>query len=881
MKRILAWSFRKEESDAFLWDACEWHEAPDLVIAPFEYQREFYRRGNADAGVPVPTVSLDLAVARLGGKRAPARPAYGLRARVADAVLRAMPAGPLDRVRGTTGFVRSFLGWMYETERQGAEPSALLNDNEEAIRWLAEAGIRTEEALRQMGWKNRRSWLRAVEEQGVPTGGQRILVDGFLEFSVEEWRLLTKIAEHNDVVIVMPRVGESHEEQWALRPEDGERYGWKMLSDTEETDKPTERQPRWLAATGPLLSIRLALTEAVRLAGESGWDAVDIVVGDPSLWPLLLREAKILGVPISAKDTLSVAQTAVGREFLELVRIHALPLTAESLPRRLACRLFPLPSEEMWENATEEEQPTVWAELQAEMEEERQAFQTFLAHRMASVLRADEIRRVLLRSGASPEEVRINEHVLQRLPLLLEEAETLRRELRFTEEQLFLYWEDILTEESVSVAPHLHGLKVSAFSDALGLKPVCHRVLLGFGATVPVLEETNFLLRSPFMRDVQKYRADVSATRLQFLREAIRFDALVSQADVVTVVLDAPAEGEQAMQSPLLGHRFGVVPTKYEKQWRTSVPPIPLALTEEQVAAYEAMRGESRAPKQPRPSALYRGLPARYSASALETYVACPFQYWVKYVMEGFETEDADLRRERGTAQHAALARYLENTQERIAETLRNGEIPVPDTELLERIIEEEGKRAALPPIVTERLKRLLLPFVELDLDRMATHPQLRSFAVEEDFQARLTRNGRTVELFGRIDRLEKSEDGTQLLIDFKSGMSAADKKALSEGRSLQMPLYSLIHQNAYAAYGMIRGLHFSARFVPEEWTRYDSKSNFSASEWDRLRVQTENTVFDTDESIRAGQFPLRPSEEVCRFCAFAAVCRKAEGGER
>jgi ATP-dependent helicase/nuclease subunit B len=210
------------------------------------------------------------------------------------------------------------------------------------------------------------------------------------------------------------------------------------------------------------------------------------------------------------------------------------------------------------------------------------------------------------------------------------------------------------------------------------------------------------------------------------------------------------------------------------------------------------------------------------SASALQRYIRCPFQFYVLYVL-GFavpeEPEEVVLMEavERGIVMHAILesvVRRLIAEHERPRAAGEREHALAHALQLAEMAAEEQF--AAAEQRGTTGVA-FLWRFVRGEL----AHDALAALAadacweeayglwpryLEERFGANARRadspasavslelvDGSSVAFSGRIDRIDVSDDGRRLrVVDYKSGSGSAERDQLKSGLNVQLPLYVL-----------------------------------------------------------------------------------------
>jgi RecB family exonuclease len=164
---------------------------------------------------------------------------------------------------------------------------------------------------------------------------------------------------------------------------------------------------------------------------------------------------------------------------------------------------------------------------------------------------------------------------------------------------------------------------------------------------------------------------------------------------------------------------------------------------------------------------------------------------------------------------------------------------------------------------------------------RNAMLDDLRGFAADGqwprgDFQSRMEekfafRLDESIEISGKIDRLDTAPDGRAYVIDYKYSNAQNTKDKLKDENLLQAPLYLMAAEETFKVkpagmfYVGIKGgvVYAGWNEIPEGWL-------------ERKKEQTLEVV----AQIRAGRVESTPAKpEKCRYCDFRDVCR-VEAGE-
>jgi ATP-dependent helicase/DNAse subunit B len=300
-----------------------------------------------------------------------------------------------------------------------------------------------------------------------------------------------------------------------------------------------------------------------------------------------------------------------------------------------------------------------------------------------------------------------------------------------------------------------------------------------------------------------------------------------------------------------------------------------------------------------------------FSPTALETYVACPFRFFLENVLrlEPLEEPREEIEQtRRGAAFHRALARVHQQLKT-VGIDGPTEDVPDHLYRQLDAAVEEYVQRAPSPAskelwrIEGKRLRRaaaryvthwqkFVAPWAE---QRVAPRPHLfeASFGLPST-EANpslpplvLASDGVEVRLGGRIDRVDVAEidDGLAFwIIDYKTGRGTHYTPVdLLEFRRLQLTLYALAVEEVLLADLRARPLGLAywlvtdigpKPVVPGSGRQLTAWLN-DRERWHQLRQQLQEWVTTLATNIREGNFALKPRSEYCTdTCDFSQVCR-------
>ena len=290
-------------------------------------------------------------------------------------------------------------------------------------------------------------------------------------------------------------------------------------------------------------------------------------------------------------------------------------------------------------------------------------------------------------------------------------------------------------------------------------------------------------------------------------------------------------------------------------------------------------------PEELRPRLDPLAFPHAISASRLASYSRCGFQYLLQHVLKLEPALEPEERQrldplERGDAFHRVAEKFLRERRQR-------GELPVRETvaqraRLLE-LAEEALDRlvAGSPPRFVVLWEREKARFRQTLLDWLRREAEARGrtpahFEVAFGLSADLPEDephlpepvsidlgdGRALRVAGRIDRIDRRDDGTLVLRDYKTGRAPRDDGGVFRGgRQLQIPFYLLAAERLFPG----------ARVV-EAFLDYVDAGRPVAFRPELVRSQAfRDLLRGLVDAIAGGLFAQEPS--ACAFCDYKVVC--------
>ena len=275
-----------------------------------------------------------------------------------------------------------------------------------------------------------------------------------------------------------------------------------------------------------------------------------------------------------------------------------------------------------------------------------------------------------------------------------------------------------------------------------------------------------------------------------------------------------------------------------------------------------------------------------FSPSQLETYLACPFQFFFKYVLKIKPVHDGDDLDEdyvaRGNRVHELLEQLERLWKQGGGDRLDLADVLIRNEMRVELATDSETA-PGLRAIDELRLTRTIRQYVgqAAVYDRDATERPARPHLFEVEFgddpdgghpHLEVGGGSGAVRIRGKIDRVDLVDLPTGpafRVIDYKTGACppAADVRNMA---MVQLPLYAL----AVEQLGLVGGA--TGLLDVGYWgLREKGYKAIKLGEWGEIRDRLEAEVIRAAGRLRGGLFVVQPRHDDCTArCDFATACR-------
>ncbi len=240
-------------------------------------------------------------------------------------------------------------------------------------------------------------------------------------------------------------------------------------------------------------------------------------------------------------------------------------------------------------------------------------------------------------------------------------------------------------------------------------------------------------------------------------------------------------------------------------------------------------------------------LSARLSASAVQTYETCPLQF--KLEREWRIPGEAPAAMQYGGAMHRVLRAYYDS--------VRFGR-PMSEEELIAQFRSDLTEAKIQDRYQYDLYERQGIDQLKGFLAACARAPQPEVLHTEQFFEVKIGRSS----VVGRIDRVDKLDDGQVVITDYKTGKPQSQEDA---DQSLQLSIYALAAQEKWG-------------YQVNHLALYNLAENTSVASR-RSGIQLEDAKLKVEKvagQVAEGRFEPKTGFH-CRFCAYRSLCPATE----
>jgi ATP-dependent helicase/nuclease subunit B len=375
---------------------------------------------------------------------------------------------------------------------------------------------------------------------------------------------------------------------------------------------------------------------------------------------------------------------------------------------------------------------------------------------------------------------------------------------------------------------------------------------------------------SPFFNDAVRRELQLPSSEEQLAERFFHFRRLLESTPHLLFTLRHQQDGEDILPSPWLESLRSFHLLAYNDTLEDEELARLLNSADSQVVDRRApLPSASHPPAPALPPAL---LPQRYSASAYQQLMNCPYQF---YAARGLHLAPSE-----------AIREALEKSDygERVHRILQafHGEVaglPGPFARRLDaqsrhsaQVMLEQISRAVFAVDLEDNFlhRGWLQRWLEKIPDYLDWQLAREEVAQVDTVEADLRTEGFAphLELQGRLDRIDRQQNGMALL-DYKTGGMACEAEVLS-GEAIQLPFYTLLARHLQLPVTQVEYLALDGNKLGSKVVlRDEALEQLSDGIGERLKqLQT---------AMASGQgLPAWGDESICGYCPMEGLCRRA-----
>lgn len=251
-----------------------------------------------------------------------------------------------------------------------------------------------------------------------------------------------------------------------------------------------------------------------------------------------------------------------------------------------------------------------------------------------------------------------------------------------------------------------------------------------------------------------------------------------------------------------------------------------------------------------------------YDYTAVNTYIKCPFSYYMKYILKAYERQEWEFNAgDVGTYAHDLMHYLCKELDDKDLWQRAYDEIMMSDgsetiaDKMLDEIVEKTVENIKVSDFkdkekvinIVHRIKKTVKKVAAVTVECVKSG-KFRTLDYEHDFNVRLTEDGK-ITLRGQIDRIDVCERDDNVneyrVIDYKTGAETFSEKKLDSGVDMQLFIYAI-------ALLLEAEQNREKLMIPDD-TRADISGVYYSHMQNRLADSTSNTKVETQLKKNTG----------------------------
>ncbi|WP_050469111.1 PD-(D/E)XK nuclease family protein [Herbaspirillum chlorophenolicum] len=257
-------------------------------------------------------------------------------------------------------------------------------------------------------------------------------------------------------------------------------------------------------------------------------------------------------------------------------------------------------------------------------------------------------------------------------------------------------------------------------------------------------------------------------------------------------------------------------------------------------------------------------LPLKLSSSSYGSFLACPYQFFASRMLRVAvmdELSDMPEKRDYGSWLHEILTRYHETVRdEQTPSSARAPLLEAISAEIFNRALNQHPAALAY----YARWQKVIPAYLLWAGEREA---QGWHFVMgEEALSHTLAWEDGSIELYGRLDRVDENGQGERALLDYKTRPLASLRQKVKDEDDHQLAFYGLLDDRRIDA----------AHYVALELGADKKTGDAAAPDFPQRQQMLKQQIAATMQAVAHGAaLPANGIESVCQYCDMRGLCRK------
>ena len=268
-----------------------------------------------------------------------------------------------------------------------------------------------------------------------------------------------------------------------------------------------------------------------------------------------------------------------------------------------------------------------------------------------------------------------------------------------------------------------------------------------------------------------------------------------------------------------------------------------------------------------------------YSPSMLNEYISCPYKFYMKYISnlepKKLEYED-EYYKDRGNFYHSILNNFYKYNPSYLSYSneLLKDKVLKEIQKYLEQLKLDKEEMQVSEHIYLDTIVNLINGEIE---NRKSINKDFLPWEFEKKYGKSIGK----INLKGYIDRIDKSDDGEYIVIDYKSS-SMSNITSVKNLKDVQLPMYAYMLSPQKTMGGMYYSIENGKVLIPFiSKNLINNKKLVGPMEKDeilKLYQDLEELIIKIDNDIKTGNFLVKPlSRDSCTYCNYRNGCRVEE----